>query len=81
MTSYIAVQCSCTVFDSIVEILLKASLCRIKIDHFDLVRQVFQGRPRKFQGCSKKDFRVLHGSFKGVSRKIEGCLKAVSKTF
>ena len=33
----------------------------------------FKGLSMKFQGYSKKDFRVLHGSFKTVSRKIVGC--------
>ena len=32
----------------------------------------FQDLPRKFQGCSNKDFRVLQGSFKGILRKFLG---------
>ena len=35
----------------------------------------FKGVSWKFQGFSKKVFRVLQGTFKGVSRKFQGCFK------
>ena len=31
--------------------------------------------------CSKKDFRVLQGSFKDVARKFQGCFKEVWRVF
>ena len=40
-------------------------------------QKCFKGVPRKCQGGSKKDFRVLQGTFNGVPRNIEGCFNGV----
>ena len=47
-----------------------------------------KGISRKFQGCFRKAFKVLQGSFKGVYRKfqgasmkIKGYFKKVSRVF
>ena len=55
-------------------------------------QRYFKGVSRKFQGCSKKVFRMLQERFKGVSsefkvsfkniqKKLNGCLREVSKVF
>ena len=42
---------------------------------FKCVSRVFHCVSRKFQGCSKKVFRVLQGIVKDVSTKFHGCFK------
>ena len=42
---------------------------------FQWVSKVFERSSKVFQGCSKKVFRMLLGSFKGVSRKFQGYVK------